>query len=403
MYSYQFGFREIHSTELALNFLNNYVANSFENKNFTLRTFLDFSKAFDTVNHEILINKLRHYGIRGIPLKWFESYLSGRQQYVILNNIASDNQSITTGVPQGSILGLLLFLIYINDLASVSSKFTLNLFADDSSFFLQANSPIDLINTANEELKGIVRWLNVNRLSLNVKKSKYILFYRKGTTPNCNNKLYLNNTEVERVTQIKYLGYIIDEQLSWKAHINYVSLKISKNIAILKKLTKFFNTDNLYNFYYSLIYPYLTNGNTVWGVSGMNTLNPLIILQKKIVRILSKSGRRDHTLPLFKNLNILPLKCLYVYNVLLYMYKVRNERLPDIFNTIFIKFRDVSSRNTRQNCLYHVPNYRTKYLENTIIIQGSKIANDHKTLFENHYSIGTFKRAVKNLLFSDLT
>ena len=346
----------------------------------------------------ILINKLRHYGIRGIPLKWFESYLSGRQQYVIVNNIASDNQSITTGVPQGSILGPLLFLIYIN-LASVSSKFTLNLFADDSSFFLQANSPIDLINTANEELKGIVRWLNVNRF----KKSKYFLFYRKGTTPNCNKNLYLNNTEVERVTQIKYLGYIIDEKLSWKAHINYVSLKISKNVAILKKLTKFFNTDNLYNFYYSLIYPYLTNGNTVWGASGMNTLNPLIILQKKIVRILSKSGRRDHTLPLFKNLNILPLKCLYVYNVLLYMYKVRNERLPDIFNTIFIKFRDVSSIHTRQNCLYHVPNYRTKYLENTIIIQGSKLANDHKTLFENHYSIGTFKRAVKNLLFSDLT
>ena len=134
------------------------------------------------------------------------------------------------------------------------------------------------------------------------------------------------------------------------SHKLYVSLKISKNIAILKKLIKFFNTDNLYNFYYSLIYPYMTNGNTVWGASGMNTLNPLITLQRKVVRILSKSGRRDHTLPLFKNLYILPLKCLYVYNVLLYMYKVRNERLPDIFNTIFIKFRDVSSRNTGQNC-----------------------------------------------------
>ena len=159
--------------ELALNFLNNYVANSFENKNFTL----------DTVNHEILINKLRHNGIRGIPLKWFGSYLSGRQQYVILNNIASDNQFITTGVPQGSILGPLLFLIYINDLASVSSKFTLNLFADDSSFFLQANSPIDLLNTANEELKGIVRWLNVNRLSLNIKKSKIYSFLQERYYP----------------------------------------------------------------------------------------------------------------------------------------------------------------------------------------------------------------------------
>ena len=142
LYKYQFGFRERHSTELALHFLNNYVANSFENRKYALAVFLDFSKGFDTVNFEILLHKLEHYGIRGIPLKWFKSYLSGRQQHVVFNNKSSVNQFITTGVPQGSILGPLLFLIYINDLASVSSKLVCNMFADDSSFFTKWILPI---------------------------------------------------------------------------------------------------------------------------------------------------------------------------------------------------------------------------------------------------------------------
>ena len=297
---HQLGFREKHSTELALHFLNNYVASSFDNKKFTLGIFLDFSKAFDTVNFEILLYKLKHYGIRGTPLKWFKSYLTGRQQHVIFKNILSNNQPISTGVPQGSILGPLLFLIYINDLATISTKFQTIMYADDSSLFLNGESPSDLIKIANQDLKQIIKWLNINKLSLNIKKSKYILFSQKNITPVYNERLYINNVEIDRTKQIKFLGYIIDEKLSWKSHINYILLKVSKNIAIIKKLIKTINRDSLYNLYYSLIYPYLINGITVWGISGISTLSPLIILQKKVVRIFMKSGRRDHTLPLFE-------------------------------------------------------------------------------------------------------
>ena len=402
LYNYQFGFREKHSTELALHLLNNYIATSFENKTFTLGIFLDFSKAFDTVNFEILLNKLNHYGIRGIPLKLFKNYLENREQHVTYKSTSSTNQTITTGVPQGSILGPLLFLIYINDLATVSPKLFSIIYADDSNLLLNGESPSALIKTANIELKKVVNWLQSNKLSLNIKKSKYMLFSRKGTTPIYEDKLCINNNEIYRVDQIKFLGYIIDEKLSWKPHINYVSLKISKNAAVLRKLKKHVNVDNIYNLYYSLVYPYLINGIAVWGASGITTLAPIVTLQKRVVRLLTNSGRLDHTVQLFKKLDILPLHCLYTYNILLCIYKVRNKLFPESFITNFKLNSDISVRNTRQNKLYFIPNFRTKYFENTVTVQGPKMANKFKILYETHCSIGTFKRSAKKLLLSTL-
>ena len=138
--------------------------------------FLDFSKAFDTVDHAILFDKLEYYGIRDVPLKWFESYLSKREQFVEYDGTRSDNEYVTCGVPQGSILGPLLFLLYINDLAHLSKKLFALLFADDSNMFLTGNNWNDLIDVMNIEMLKVVEWLRVNKLSLNLKK-KHILFY----------------------------------------------------------------------------------------------------------------------------------------------------------------------------------------------------------------------------------
>ena len=208
-------------------------------------------------------------------------------------------------------------------------------------FLLNGYSPSKLINTANEELKRVVKWLNINKLSLNLDKCKYILFSRKGTTSICKDNVCINNSEIGQVSQVNILGYIIDEKLSWKEHVSYISLKVSKNIAVLRKLLKTLNRENLYNLYYSLIYSYLINGITVWGASGSSTLAPLVTLQKKVVRILTQSGRIDHTLPLFKNLNILPLNWLYVYNK--YVFKVRNGRLPEPSTTDFVNYQAPNS------------------------------------------------------------
>ena len=191
------------------------------------------------------------------------------------------------------------------------------------------------------------------------------------------------------------MGYLIDEKLSWNYHINYISLNVSTNIAIVKKLIKNINRDSLYNLYYSLIYPYLINGITVWGASGIrNLIISLNYFTKKVVRIFMKSGRLDYTLPLFKKLNILPLNSLYVYNMLLNIYKIRNEVLPEIFTVNFKLKRNIVTRNTRQQDLYFIPKFRTQYIGNTLIVQGPKIANKYEVLFQTHSIIGPFNRTV---------
>ena len=202
LFQYQFGFRKNHSTQLALTVLMDKLIKSIENGDHVIGVFLDFSKAFDTVDHSILLNKLHHYRIRGSALDWFRSYLSNRQQFVTYNDVSSGTKVLKCGVPQGSILGPLLFLIYINDLANICKHTMPIFFADDSNLFINGKDASKIELELNEELSNIASWLKINKLSLNVDKTQFMIFSRKQNQIE-NIEIRIEGQIIERVTQTK--------------------------------------------------------------------------------------------------------------------------------------------------------------------------------------------------------
>ena len=223
LYNLQFGFQKGKSTHMALITLIDKISEALDNGDFVIGVFLDFSKAFDTVDHSILLKKLHIYGIRGLVLQWFESYLSSRVQYVTYNSIKSERET-KCGVPQGSILGPLLFLIYINDLATVSRNSLPILFADDTNIFSTGKNLNELRESLNEDLVNIEEWLRCNRLSLHVLKTNYMIFATKNKLSH-DVDIFVNNVRIERVYVTKFLGVQFDSKLNWKNHIEYTCKK----------------------------------------------------------------------------------------------------------------------------------------------------------------------------------
>ena len=257
------------------------LAKAIDQNEIVIELFLDFSKAFDTVNHSILLQKMNCYGIRGVALEWFNSYLSNRTQYVTYNYTESDKQTIKCGVPQGSILGPLLFLIYVNDLCSVSEELFFILFADDTNVFLSHKDEKLLNDLMNQELTKVSTWFKVNKLSVNAKKTKFMIFTNKKMCSVNNFEIFMDHQSIANVEKIKFLGVYIDNKLNWKFHINYISDKIAKSIGILCKARKVLAKSTLLNLYYVFCFPYFSFGNIIWASNYKTNINPLLILQKK--------------------------------------------------------------------------------------------------------------------------
>ena len=226
--AHQYGFRKKHSTELAALHLTDHISWELDKKNKPLAIFLDLSKAFDSLSHDILLSKLRHYGISGNSYDLIQSYITERYQYVKYNETDSNLMKIKQGVPQGSILGPLLFLIYINDFPSSSKLFNFMMYADDTTLYCNLNEIEEnhrnlIINT---ELKNITQWLETNKLTLNIEKTKAMTFYLKSSKIDIN--LSINGNNIENVNTFNLLGLTINSQLKWNHHIDKISIKITK-------------------------------------------------------------------------------------------------------------------------------------------------------------------------------
>ena len=401
LYKYQFGFREGHSPNLAIIFLVDKISNALEEGDYVLGLFLDFSKAFDTVNHGILFDKLEFYGIRGTALNWFKSYLNAREQYVVFDGAESARKRISCGVPQGSILGPLLFLVYINDLALVSDKLFSLLFADDSNMFLNGKDPDLLVETMNDEMKKMITWLKANKLSLNLKKTHYILFRKRRGRVLLSKTMVIDNIDIENVKHSKFLGVIIDERLTFNNHIQYMKGKISRAMGILYKCRKYLNQSTLLTLYNAFIYPYFTYCIPVWGNTCESYLKPLFNLQKRAVRIIANAEFRAHTDPLFKNLKILNVTRLHTYFVQLFVYNYNHNLLPDMFRDFFIQNSSIHNYPTRIADDFRPPIMRGSQACRTVRCFGVTTFNYFIDRIRMNCSYCTYKRHLKDFLLNN--
>jgi hypothetical protein len=271
-------------------------------------------------------------------------------------------------------LGPLLFLLYINDLYKVCGSLFPLLFADDTNLFINGCNIETIESYANIQLSKIVEWLNANKLSLNVKKTHFMMFSNKKVKTRSVD-IKINGENIDEVDKTKFLGTIIDNKLNWKYHLSYIAGKISRGIGIIVKARKVLNRNSLRTLYFTFIYPYLTYCNHVWGCTYISNLKRLIILQKCIIRIICGVRPRTHTNELFKNLNILKLEDINKYLIGKFMFKWVHRALPSIFDEYFTFNHDIHMYDTRQTDELHLPTVKLNSGKQSIKFRGPSVWN----------------------------
>lgn len=373
----QFGFREESSTDMATYALLNAVLSSLDRKHIVGSVFCDLQKAFDCVNHNILLTKLDFYGISNTANQLIKSYLNHRYQRVIIKdtmnaNWTSDWEPIKHGVPQGSILGPLLFLIYINDLPQTINRVADPvLFADDTSIVISHTNLEEFKSSINLVLEQTANWFRSNFLSLNFNKTHFLQFSTKTQKEN-KIQIITTNSIITNTNSTKFLGLTIDSTLSWRDHISCLTSKLTKACYAIRTIKPFVAPNTLRTVYYSYFHSVMSYGVIFWGNSHLS--NNIFKIQKRIIRIITNKGKRDSCRNLYKQLQILTLPSQYIFSLLLFVAKHRD---------LFLSNSEIHNINTRFNYNLHLPTTNLTLVQKGVLYSGSRIYNQLPTYIKD--------------------
>jgi len=411
-YEMQYGFRSGRSCEHALLSAQNILLSNLNKNQISLLLLIDFSKAFDMVDHSILLKKLEHYGIRGIALQWLKSYLSNREQFVSVNGKDSTNKQIKFGVPQGSILGPLLFVIYINDIPEIYKFAKFILYADDANIIVTGRTMAEIIEHVESLAKVLVGWVSSNGLALNLKKTKYIIFSRSRIDNNYN--LTISDKLIERTSEAKFLGVIVDDKLTWTQHTKALKSKMSRYIGIMYKIRNLLPIQARLQIFHSFVQSHLNFCSLIWGFSSKSNIESLFAGQKKGMRAVMpgfvnyfyKDGSPpSHTKPAFSKNKVLTVQGVIIKNALIFMHKIFCFNTPSIVPPAVrgtIPPNVPRHGSDHVSCQQWLAEYGSTHYRTSIFFKGPVLCNDQKYTDlctpPALLSVKVFKNNVKRML-----
>ena len=385
----QSGFRKLFSTSTAVLDVSDHILEQLDNKQFVGAVLIDLKKAFDTVDHKILLKKLWCYGLQDQSFEWFQSYLTDRQQMTLVNNVESDLlHEDVYGVPQGSVLGPLLFLLYINDLSSIIQKSYNHLYADDTIVIQSASDPESLISSLERELTNVENWLNVNKMTINTKKTEVIFFGNNGTLKKLENKtVKFAGTPLKRKDNVKYLGVVFDEKLQWSNHIKNITQKVNFKLGKIKSIAPFLTSHTKELLVNALVMPYFHYCSPAWSNAAPFRLSKL---NKKVVDSLNFLGREE----------IYSISDLINKDMSLLIFKALNKTAPDYLCSKIHMAKTCHNHSTRRAVQNHlqIPSVKTKFGQRTFSYRAPKVWNDLPPHLLDTKSLLKFKSSIKKFL-----
>ena len=396
----QSGFRELHSTVTCLLKNTDDWYSELDNGHLLGLVFIDLKKAFDTVDHQLLCKKLQHYGVCQRELAWFESYLTNRKQFCRIGGVDSNTEKIEVGVPQGSCLGPLLFLVYINDLPRGVKNSVTTMYADDTSVCYRSKSITQLNEAINGDLRSLDTWLKGNKLSLNVTKTQSMLICtrpKRKALEEANLILELNicDTAIDNAPKTKYLGVHIDGNLNWKEHIKAVSSKVSRAIGFLKYAKKFLPLATVIKLYTSIVEPHFRYCCSVWGCCGVTEIKKLQKLQNRAARILTNSSYDTPSRPLIDKLGWKTLEKLICDESKTMVYKSLHKLAPQYLCDLFTRNSVGCSRNLRNTATdLRLPMKNSQNGQKCFSYRGARLWNGLSAESKTAPSLNVFKQSI---------